>query len=118
MRRRVGVLGLLAILGMAVSGCGDSGTSPSRSVTYRVTGSAARVDVTYQSGSGASSQVSNVTVPWTYTWSPKSGDFLYVSAQIVSSVGAITVAIERDGKVLQSGTASGFATIATASTSY
>ncbi len=100
--------------------CSSGPTSPSGQVTYRVSGTAARVDLTYANASGGTSQVSGASVPWTYAWSTaKKDDFLYVSAQIASTAGGtITVVVERNGAVLQSATALGFASIATASGSY
>ena len=114
----------LVIAGMLMVGVWGSGcqglTGPSGEAEYRVTGTASRVDVTYENADGGMSQVSNVTVPWSYRWSSaESGDFLYVSAQIVNaSGGSVTVTIRKDGDTFKSSTSSGFASIATASGSY
>lgn len=116
MTRRLALLLLLC-----VPACSDGGLlGPSGSADYSLTGSAARVDITYQNSSGGTSQVSNATLPWTYSLSGlKTGDFLYVSAQITSTSGGSLVAtINRNGKYFQSATANGFASIATASGSY
>jgi len=92
---------------------------PSGSITYRVSGSAKHVSLTYQNSSGGTSQ-QGATVPWSYERSASKGDFLYVSAQIDTSPdsGAITVTISKDGETLHSGTAIGFPNIATASGTY
>lgn len=116
MRHRVVVwIGLLVLI--AGTGCNDSPTAPSGAVEYRITGSATRVDVTYTNASGGTSQVANAAVPWTYGWSgATSGDFLYVSGQIVNtSGGTITATITKNGSTLQTSTSTGFASIATAS---
>ena len=118
MGRIVGLVACLALVLSAV-GCRDNPNSPSGQVVYRVTGTATRVDVTYANSSGGTSQTAGATVPWTYAWSgAKADDFLYVSAQIVSASGSITVTIEKNGTPLQTSTASGFASIATASGRY
>lgn len=105
---------------MCSSGCGSGILGPSGKADYSITGSASRVDITYANSSGGTSQASGISLPWTYSLSGlKSGDFLYVSAQISSTTGgSAVVTINKDGKYLQSGSANGFATIATASGSY
>lgn len=118
LRRRTLLVLTAAVLG---SGFGCSNLlGPSGKAEYSITGTATRVNVTYSSGGGGSSQVSNMTLPWTYPLSDlKKDDFLYVSAQIANtSGGSITVSITKDGKPFQTGYASGFAAIATASGSY
>ena len=104
---------------MLTLACGGSPSGPSGHVEYQIAGSATRVDITYQNSSGGTSQIANAAVPWTYSWTgAKSGDFLYVSAQIVSGTGSVTATIRKNGTVAQTSTSTGFATIATASGSY
>lgn len=116
MTRRLSLVGILVF---ALAGLGCNVFGPSGEVVYSVTGTATRVDLTYENSSGGTSQIANAVVPWEYSWTTaEKGDFLYVSAQIVSEAGSITVTINKDGKTLQSSTSSGFASIATASGTY
>lgn len=103
------------LLVVLLAGC-DALTGQSN-IEYRVSGSAARVSLTYESEGGGTSQVDSAAVPWSYSFKAKKGDFLYVSAQIVStSGGTVTVAIYKGGTQIESSSSSGFASIATAST--
>jgi hypothetical protein len=92
---------------------------PTPQVEYRITGSARRCSVTYQSSAGGISQAS-VAIPWSFNRSARTGEFLYVSCQIDTGGdnGSITVAIYKNGSFYRSGMASGFPNIATASGSY
>lgn len=116
-RRWIGIVILIASV-CVTSSCGV--TAPSGDVEYSVTGTATRVDLTYENSTGGVSQIANAVVPWTYRWSTaKSGDFLYVSAQIVNpSGGSITATVRKDGRVVQTSTSTGFASIASASGTY
>jgi hypothetical protein len=101
-----------------VAACGSS-TSPSGNgrVQYTVTGTAQHVALTYQNSSGGTDQ-KGASLPFSYSWSTaKTGDFLYISAQIDTSPdsGSITVTISKNGKTAFTGNATGFANIATAS---
>jgi len=82
---------------------------------YRITGSASRVSITYENGSGGTDQISNRALPWSYAFDGERGDFVYVSAQIVEGNGSITVSIYKGGDLFESAFASGFAAIATSS---
>lgn len=119
MKQRIVWSVLTAVVLAASVGCKNP-LSPSGQVEYRITGTATQVDVTYANSSGGTAQVSRAAVPWNYSWSTaKTGDFLYVSAQIVNSSGGnVTVTILRNGSTVQTATSSGFATIATASGTY
>jgi len=88
-------------------------------VEYRITGTARRCSVTYENQSGSVSQAP-VTIPWSYSRTARTGDFLYVSCQIDTSGdrGGITVAIYKSGGLYRSATASEFPNIATTSGSY
>jgi len=112
---------LIAVVLGAIASTGCKNVfGPSGEASYEISGTATRVDITYQNSTGGTSQIANVSLPWTYSLSNlKSGDFLYVSAQIVNdSGGSITVTINREGKSFKTGSASGFAAIGTASGSY
>jgi hypothetical protein len=98
-------------------GCGllDSLTGPGRSdIEYRVSGTAVRVSVKYETESGTSEDGS-VTLPWTFTREAKDDDLLYVSAQIIEGDGTVTAAIYKSGKLFNSSTSTGTAAIATVS---
>jgi hypothetical protein len=85
-------------------------------VEYTITGTARRCDVTHQSSGGGVSQ-STVTIPWSYSRTARTGDFLYVSCQISTGgdTGSIFVRIYKRGSLFESGSATGFPNIATAS---
>lgn len=119
MTRRMGLAVVVVAWALvAVTAC--TGPSPSSRVDYDVTGTATRVDITYATAGGGTAQVTGVTVPWSFGWSgAKTGDFLYVSAQIVNTTGGtLTVTIKKDGSRFKTTTSSGFASIATASGTY
>ncbi|MBL7087099.1 MAG: hypothetical protein ISS28_08435 [Candidatus Cloacimonetes bacterium] len=84
-------------------------------VEYKVTGTASRVDVTYENEGGGTSQESNVSVPWTYSFTGEPGDFVYISAQNQGQSGSVTVTIYTDGDKFKTSTSSGAYVIATAS---
>ena len=109
-------LALLLFVSVTAPSCAKL-LGPSGKADYSITGTATRVDITYSSNGGGTSQASNVSLPWSYSLTDlKKDDFLYVSAQIVNtSGGSITVTINKDGNYFKSGTATGFPSIATAS---
>lgn len=84
-------------------------------IKYEVTGTAASVSLTYENASGGTSQTSGTALPWVYTFSAKSGDFLYVSAQNDGATGSVTAAVYENDSVVQTSTSSGAYVIATAS---
>jgi Carboxypeptidase regulatory-like domain len=92
---------------------------PAAAVEYSITGSAKTCQATYRSSSGGTSQA-RVTIPWSFTRSATTGDFLYVSCQIDSSgdSGSIFVRISRHGSTVASASATGFPHIATADAVY
>jgi hypothetical protein len=92
---------------------------PAAAVEYSITGTARTCSATYRSSAGGTSQ-SRVTIPWSFTRSASSGDFLYVSCQIDSSGdnGSIFVRISRHGATVASASANGFPNIATADAVY
>lgn len=114
MKRR---LTLLAVALLSAIGCDL--LSPSASVTYRVSGSAAKADVTYAGSKGSTNQQAGVTLPWSTTVTiNKKDDDLYLSAQNATNTGCVDVDISHSGKSLYSGSSCGAFTIATASGGY
>jgi len=86
--------------------------NPQHSVTYKVTGSARSVDVTYENGTGGTEQKSHVAVPWSQTFQASSGAYLYLSAQNQGDSGDLTTEIEVDGSSRKQANASGAYVIA------
>ena len=117
--KRVLVSVLLAI---GAAACGSSTAAPASTsgpVTYQITGTANHVFVTYQNSSGGTSQTGS-TLPFNYALTAKTGDFLYLSAQIDTNPdpGNMTVSILKSGAVIQTGTATGSGSIITISATY
>lgn len=104
----------LILLPLLVSIVGCDSVTGASNIEYRVSGSATRVSLTYET-EGGTSQVSSAALPWSYSRKAKAGDFLYVSAQIIEGNGTATAAIYKGGSVFKTSTSSGFAAIATAS---
>ena len=86
--------------------------NPQHSVTYKVTGSARSVDVTYQNGTGGTEQKSHVAVPWSQIFQSSSGAYLYLSAQNQGNSGDLTTEIDVDGSSRKQANASGAYVIA------
>jgi len=86
-------------------------------ITYRITGTATSVSVTYENENGGTSQISKVYLPWEYNlYGMKAGDFVYISAQNNGEHGTVTVEILLDGWwPVKSSTSEGAYVIATAS---
>jgi hypothetical protein len=80
-------------------------------VTYRVTGSAERVDLTYRDSQGATQQAT-APLPWQLAFDARGGSFLYVSAQIKQAGGSVTCEILVDGETRANSTSSGAYVIA------
>lgn len=108
MLRHIFVIGLAA----AFAGC-QSPLRPSE-ITYEVTGSAERATIAYNTPYG-SSQATNVALPWVFAFSAEHQAFLSLSAQVVRGDGTVTVTIRRDSSYWKGATASGTASVATAS---
>jgi hypothetical protein len=115
--------GMFARIALAVAlcplltGCGliSSLTGPGDSdIEYRVSGTAIKASVRYETESGTSEN-SSVTLPWTFTRQAESDDLLYISAQITEGDGTVTAAIYKSGKLINSATSTGVGAIATAS---
>jgi hypothetical protein len=103
---------------MSRPGTPSKSTSSSPSLTrveYEITGSARSVDVTLNNATGGTEQYSDVPVPYEYTYSNFTDDFLYVSAQNNGELGSVTVSIYRNGSKIKAASSSGAYVIATAS---
>lgn len=87
---------------------------PIYEVTYRVTGSAGSVSITYQNENGGTSQESEKRLPWSKSFKIQkgSGKFLYLSAQNQKEYGTLTAEIVIDGDVAKTSTSSGGYSIA------
>ena len=93
----------------------ESLTGPSDSdIEYRVSGTAVRVSLKYETENGTSEK-SSATLPWTFTRQAKDDDLLYVSAQIIEGDGTVTAAIYKGGKLLNSSTSTGTGALVTVS---
>lgn len=104
-------LGLLMLL----AGCSNP-LDNSRSVKYKVTSTAATVNVTFVNGSGDTVQNNGEEPPWEITFSADTGDFVYVSAQMMEDGDhSVTVTIYSDGDVFDTSTSTGPYAIASAS---
>lgn len=111
---------LVVALGMVLYGCGGSGSDDgggdplSDLVTYRVSGTVERVDVTYATADGTE-QRADEDVPWSTFTSGESGQFVYVSAQNQDDTNAtVRVEIEWLDRIVASASSTGPFTIATA----
>lgn len=115
--RKSARLGVVLCLLSAGCGGGKNPLTGSGTITYRVSGSATRADVTFEASSGVAQQ-SNVTLPWSTNRPAKTGDFLYISAQNRESSGCVMVQILGGGDVLEVNQSCGGFVIATASRTY
>jgi len=75
-------------------------------VRYLVSGASNRADITYENDNANTSQESDTSVPWHYSFGGEPGDFVYVSAQRGENSGDITCAIQVNGEVVESNTSS------------
>jgi hypothetical protein len=113
------IAGLVVVLVLGF-GCGGSPNSPSDppDVEYRVSAASRASLITYANRQGGTSQVSDVGLPWSFSFDdPSAGQFLYVSAQNAGT-GPIRVEIFRRGQLFQSSMSTGQFVIATASGTY
>lgn len=106
------VLAVAIIIGVCAS-VGNELTKDYQ-VRYEVTGSASTVDITYQNEDGGTSQLSDVTLPWSLAFTGEALDFVYVSAQNQGETGTVTVTIYKDGEQFKTSTSSGAYVIASA----
>jgi hypothetical protein len=99
------------------SGTTSQGDAPEsaedqKPVVYTVAGTATNATISYRHTGGSWSDVSGVTLPWSFAFGAPAGATLYVSAYNDGAPATITVAIAVDGVTVQSVTASGAAAIA------
>jgi uncharacterized protein YceK len=106
------LLALAMVVSLCGVGCGSI-TTTTYQVEYKVTGTAGTVSLTYTNKDGGTSQESNVSLPWTHSFTAKSGSFVYVSAQNMGASGTVTTTIYRDGKEFKTSTSTGGYVIAT-----
>ena len=118
----VAVIALQASCGGGDSGGTQSGATglppghgaSSATVTYTVTGSTNAANLTYQNSQGGTVQ-QKVGVPWSFEYTMKDGDFLYISAQNENATGSVTTEIRINGFLYKTTTSNGAYVIATAS---
>jgi hypothetical protein len=84
-------------------------------VRYEVTGTAELVNITYQNDSGGISQVTNMPLPWSLSFSGDPADYVYLSAQNQGETGSVTVTIYKDGDVFKRASSEGSHVIASVS---
>lgn len=104
----IGCLGVIIVaIIAAVAICASAGNELAKDfeVRYEVTGSATTVDVTYQNEDGGTSQVSDVSLPWSVT---------FTGAQNQGEIGTVTCTIYQDGEQFKQSTSSGAYVIASA----
>lgn len=89
-----------------------SGSSPlsltpaTRTVTYKVSGTASAASLTYETPQGSSVQI-DVSLPWSLDQTFKDGDFAYISAQNKGEDGSVTTEIYVNGTLWKSSTSEG-----------
>jgi len=110
--RRLGALLLVGFLPL-----GACVEPPEATITYRVSGTARRAAMTYQTGPGSTQQTES-TLPWSSNLQAHPRDFLYISAQNQDDSGCVEVRIQRGSETLKQAQSCGAYVIATASMSY
>ena len=84
-------------------------------VRYEVVGSAESVNITFENGSGGISQVANVSLPWSHSFSANPDEYVYLYAQNQGETGSITLTIYKDGDVFKRATSEGAFVVASVS---
>jgi hypothetical protein len=92
----------------------SSSTASTYSVTYKVTGTASRVSLTYENAQGGTEQTS-ARIPWDKSFTTGRGNFLYISAQNKGEIGSVTCQIWVDGVKWRESTSYGAYAITTCS---
>lgn len=93
-------------------GSSSNTTKSSYKVTYKITGNADSVSITYRNAQGGTEQ-QDVKSPWSKALTIPYGAFLYISGQNQGKYGKVTCSIEVDGvevRTSSSGAAYGIAT--------
>jgi len=117
MKKNVAILCIMVIFTL-VFAAGCNLLLGNHEIEYEITGTATTVDITMNNQDSGTEQHSNVSVPWTKSFSVNvSGGyyFAYISAQNNGSSGSVTVKIYKNGKLFKQATSSGAYAIATAS---
>jgi hypothetical protein len=100
------LIGVLAIGLLALGEVRASSFAAPAEVTYSVTGSAARAEITMENGQGGTEQTT-VSLPWSQPVDgARSGQFVYISAQNQSGYGDVTCTIRVNGADFKSSTSS------------
>ncbi|MCK5133552.1 MAG: hypothetical protein KAR40_15535 [Candidatus Sabulitectum sp.] len=84
-------------------------------VRYEVVGSAETVNITFENGSGGVSQMADIALPWSHSFSADPDDYVYLYAQNQGESGSITVTIYKDGDVFKRATSEGAYVVASVS---
>ena len=105
---------LLITVALVLTACSNPFDS-SIDVRYEVTGSAELVNVTYQNNNGGISQVTDVLLPWSMSFSGDPEDYVYLSAQNQGETGSITVTIFKNNDIFKSATSTGSYVVASVS---
>lgn len=120
MKKKVKIFALILFLLLFIFRCEEPYSSPeieliSYTCKYSITGTAKKVFVTIENEYGNTSQYSDISVPWNYSFEAPDGMWVYCSAQNQGESGSVTVTIYRDNVKFTSSTSSGAYVIATAS---
>jgi hypothetical protein len=89
------------------TGSNPSLESTSHAITYTVSGLSRTADVTYSNAKEDTSKDSDVSLPWSKTFTAEEGAFLSISARRGRAPGEITCEIRVDGRQIQTNTSSG-----------
>ena len=77
-------------------------------VRYEIAGTLSMISlVTIENESGGTSQFTDVTAPWKYSFTGHTGDFVYVSGQAGSTGATLTASIYLDEVLFKTSTSSG-----------
>lgn len=95
--------------------CWDETVYENYTIKYEVTGSAKSVSLTIENSSGGTSQFSDKSLPWTYTFTSKYDTWLYCSAQNQGNAGTVTVKLYTNNEIFKQSTSEGAYVIASAS---
>lgn len=107
------VLGMWLTLALLCCGGGRYSDTSSYKVVYRVDGNG-RASVVYTNATG-STEMRDVTLPWTESFNGRYGEHLYLSAQDKGGAGLIVVSITVNGRIVKDAISKGEYTIATVS---
>ena len=115
MRWAIVFFAVVTVLAACSLGDDDEKAATSGAVLYEVTGTACRVNTTYENAGGGTSQESNRPLPWQYGFNAGAGTFVYISAQNQCDTGTVIATIYHRGVVFKQSVSDGAYVIATAS---